>query len=79
LLSYQELETEERPLSDFLRAVSYVPTDKSIALVLEEIVSRKDMPQFALVIDDYGGVAGLLTMKDIIQRLFASKARSGER
>jgi putative hemolysin len=45
----------------------YVPTTLGVDRVLEEM--RRKKTQLAIVIDEYGGTAGLATMEDILEEL----------
>ena len=50
-----------------LRPCTFVPDNLSVAKVLE--IMRKEKVQMAIVVDEYGGTAGLVTLKDIIEIL----------
>ena len=50
-----------------IRPCTFVPDNLSVAKVLE--LMRKDKVQLAIVVDEYGGTAGLVTLKDIIEVL----------
>ncbi len=54
-------------LSDNLRPCTFVPDNLSVAKVLEDM--RKEKVQMAIVVDEYGGTSGLITLKDIIEVL----------
>lgn len=54
-------------VAQFLRPAYFVPEVKPIALLLEEM--QKAKVQMAIVIDEYGGVAGLVTIEDIIEEI----------
>lgn len=51
-----------------LRKAYFVPEGRSAALVLRDFQARRI--QIAIVVDEYGGVSGLITMEDILQGLF---------
>ncbi|HEX6285805.1 MAG TPA: hemolysin family protein, partial [Pyrinomonadaceae bacterium] len=53
-----------RPL---IRSVYFVPETKSVADLLEEM--QKAHVQLAMVIDEYGGVCGLVTVEDILEEI----------
>jgi len=58
---------EEFSLKQMLRPLLYVPPSMSIGVLLQKMQSeRKHM---ALVIDEYGGVDGLLTIEDLIEQV----------
>ena len=50
-----------------MRDVYFVPETKPIDEIFEEL--RANKMQMAVVIDEYGGTAGLLTMEDILEEL----------
>ena len=54
-------------LAEMLRPLLYVPPSMSIGVLLQKMQSeRKHM---ALVIDEYGGVDGLVTIEDLIEQV----------
>jgi len=65
------LEITNEPHKDFLkkivRKILFVPENKSISEILHEMM--KTRRQLAIVVDEYGGTAGLLTMEDILEEL----------
>ncbi|MCE3036298.1 hemolysin family protein [Helicobacter sp. faydin-H20] len=58
---------EEMDLKNILREMIIVPEGASIAQILLKM--NKEQKHTALVIDEYGGTAGLLTMEDIIEEI----------
>jgi magnesium and cobalt transporter len=59
--------TEEFKLEDVLRAVVFVPQSKRLDILLREFrVKRNHM---AIVIDEYGHVAGLVTIEDVLEQI----------
>jgi putative hemolysin len=54
-------------LPDLLRPVNFVPETKPISQLLKEMQTAR--VQMAIVVDEYGGVAGLVTIEDIIEEL----------
>ena len=54
-------------LNELLRPCTFVPDTLAVPKVLEEM--RKARVQMAVVVDEYGGSAGLVTLKDIIETL----------
>ncbi|HSE97466.1 MAG TPA: hemolysin family protein, partial [Blastocatellia bacterium] len=67
LLAYCEEGKTSVPLTVCMRPAYFVPESKSIAKLLEEM--QKAKVQIAMVIDEYGGVAGLVTIEDIIEEI----------
>jgi CBS domain containing-hemolysin-like protein len=60
----------DRSLSDLLRPVYYVPETKRVEDLLKEFRARQI--QFAVAVDEYGGVAGLVTLEDCIEQIVGS-------
>lgn len=58
---------ESEPIVPLLRPVYFVPETKPVAKLLEEM--QKAHVQLAMVIDEYGGVAGLVTVEDILEEI----------
>jgi CBS domain containing-hemolysin-like protein len=54
-------------ISDFVKPVVFVAGSMKIALLLKKMQALKT--HMAIVIDEYGGTEGLLTMEDIIEEL----------
>jgi putative hemolysin len=58
---------EDEPIGQLLRPVYFVPETKPVAELLEEM--QKAHVQLSIVIDEYGGVAGLVTVEDILEEI----------
>jgi len=54
-------------LKDIRRPVSAVPESKDLFSVWEQLIAEKE--HIALVVDEYGGLDGIVTMEDIIETL----------
>jgi CBS domain containing-hemolysin-like protein len=61
------LKTGKADLKDFLRPLLTVPESMEISHVLRLMQKRRS--QLAIVIDEYGGTAGILTMEDILEEI----------
>ena len=56
-----------RPVTDFLRAVRFVPENKAVNRLMREMQAEKF--HLAIVADEYGAIAGLITLEDCIEEL----------
>ena len=54
-------------IASLLREPYFVPESKQIASLLKEFQRRKD--NVAIVVDEYGGTAGLVTVEDIVEEV----------
>jgi CBS domain containing-hemolysin-like protein len=60
-------EAAEEPISSVMRPAVFVPESKPADDVLRELQSLGT--HLALVVDEYGGVAGLVTMEDLLEEI----------
>lgn len=58
---------ENDSIGPLIRSVYFVPETKPVAELLEEM--QKAHVQLAMVIDEYGGVCGLVTVEDILEEI----------
>jgi CBS domain containing-hemolysin-like protein len=63
------LDTEKcyKNLADFMHAPLFVPETKNVGDLLEEFQANKI--HVAIIIDEYGGTAGVVTLEDIIEEI----------
>ncbi|MFO7639018.1 MAG: hemolysin family protein [bacterium] len=57
-----------RPVAEVMRAASFVPETRRLPSLLEEL--RKKGYHVAIVIDEFGQTAGLVTLEDILEAIF---------
>ena len=57
----------ELNIGDFLRPVSVIPESKRLNALLKEF--RDSHKHMAIVVDEYGGVSGLLTIEDVLEEI----------
>lgn len=67
LLAFCDAEKMSMQVTRCMRPAYFVPESKSVRELLEEM--QKAKVQIAMVIDEYGGVAGLVTVEDIIEEI----------
>lgn len=60
-------EEDEAMVNDLVRPAYFIPESKKIDEVLDEFRSQRI--HMAVVIDEYGGTAGLVTLEDIIEEI----------
>ena len=54
-------------VGDVCRPVKFLPTSKTVLSALSEM--RKDRAHLAIVVDEYGGTAGIVTLEDLVEEL----------
>ena len=67
LLQYWAEGRENESIESLVRSVYFIPETKPVADLLEEM--QKAHAQLAMVIDEYGGVCGLVTVEDILEEI----------
>ena len=67
LLPSLSLGKADSPVVPFVRPVYFVPETKPVAKLLREM--QKAHAYLAVVVDEYGGVAGLVTVEDILEEI----------
>lgn len=68
LLPYFQLGTEEKfSLRDILRPAAFIPESKRLNVLLKEFRSSRN--HIAIVVDEYGGVAGMVTIEDVLEQI----------
>jgi putative hemolysin len=65
------------PVTDHMRAPIFVPETKGILPLLSEMQTHRN--QAAIVVDEYGGTAGLVTVEDIVEEVVGEIADEFDR
>ncbi|MDH5611200.1 MAG: CBS domain-containing protein [Gammaproteobacteria bacterium] len=65
-----EKSRDEFELKDILRPAVFVPESKRLNVLLKDFRSSRN--HMAIVIDEYGGVAGLVTIEDVLEQIVGS-------
>jgi putative hemolysin len=60
-------EPDVRRVGDACRPVKFLPISKMVLSALSEM--RKDRAHLAIVVDEYGGTAGIVTLEDLVEEL----------
>lgn len=58
---------EEFNVREMLRPAVFIPESKPLNVLLKEF--RKNRNHIAIVVDEYGGVAGLITIEDVLEQI----------
>jgi len=64
---FRDNKVSNRELRDLLRPAHFVPETNKVGEVLEEL--QRERIQMAIVVDEYGGTAGLVTVEDALEEI----------
>ncbi len=67
LLRFWSQQVGKQDITSILRSTYYIPETKNIHLLLHELKEKKS--HMAIVIDEYGGTSGLVTLEDLIEEI----------
>jgi putative hemolysin len=67
LIQLQEPMSGSDPITKIMRPAAFVPETKRVADLLREFQQKRF--QQAMVVDEYGGIAGLVTVEDLVEEL----------
>jgi CBS domain containing-hemolysin-like protein len=67
LIQATEPSSGARKVTEIMRPAAFVPETKRVADLLRE--SQQKRFQLAIVVDEYGGTAGLVTVEDVVEEL----------
>jgi len=62
-----DLAGRQLPVEQVCRPVKRLPTSKRVLAALSEM--RRDRAHMAIVVDEYGGTAGIVTLEDLVEEL----------
>jgi putative hemolysin len=66
-VTWADSEASNRPVHEITRPAYFVPETKAIDKLLEEL--RAQRTHIAVVVDEYGGMAGVVTLEDVLEEL----------
>ncbi|PSR34937.1 MAG: hypothetical protein C7B46_03215 [Sulfobacillus benefaciens] len=67
ILLYIKERPHETPIQDLVRPVQYVPETKKVDELLTDFRRRRS--HIAVVLDEYGGTAGIVTIEDLLEEI----------
>jgi CBS domain containing-hemolysin-like protein len=71
LLSATALGNPQVPISSMANPISFVPDTSNLLVLLTSFLKQRR--HIAIVVDEYGGVAGLVTLEDLIETLLGDE------
>ncbi len=67
LLQISQEQNQSFEINDYIRPATFIPESKRLSVLLKEFrVSRSHM---AMIVDEYGGVSGLVTIEDVLEQI----------
>ena len=72
LLQVLDTDAVHKTVAELQRAAAFVPETKNVAELLREM--QREKQHMRVVIDEYGGVAGLVTIEDLLEAIVGSIA-----
>ncbi|MBR6044517.1 MAG: HlyC/CorC family transporter [Ruminococcus sp.] len=70
LKAYYEGDDPESSIKELIREIKYIPENCRCDDLLESFTAKKT--QIAVVVDEYGGTAGIVTMEDLLEAIVGS-------
>jgi len=67
LIQLTDAEGRDRSIADLVRPATFVPETKRVPELLKEFQHKQ--VQLAIVVDEYGGTAGLVTLEDLLEEI----------
>lgn len=68
MFELDEDERRRRRVRELVRPVRFVPETKPVSALLREM--QQDRAHMAIVVDEYGNTAGLVTLEDLVEEVF---------
>ncbi len=67
LVVWRDNQSKDRKVREVMRPAYFIPESKKAGSLLEDLQQRKI--HMAIVIDEYGGTAGLITIEDLVEEI----------
>jgi len=67
LLQLSVNNTGQFEFNEYIRPASFIPESKRLNVLLKEF--RQNRSHIAMVVDEYGGVSGLVTIEDVLEQI----------
>lgn len=68
LIQFQKADKEDKfSIKEILRPAVFIPESKRLDILLNEF--RKNRNHLAIVVDEYGGVSGMVTIEDVLEQI----------
>ncbi len=67
LLSLSQQQSQDFEINEYIRPASFIPESKRLNVLLKEF--RLKRSHMAMIVDEYGGVSGLITIEDVLEQI----------
>ncbi len=67
LLSIPLDQSHDFEINEYIRPASFIPESKRLNVLLKEF--RLNRSHLAMIVDEYGGVSGLITIEDVLEQI----------
>jgi len=67
LLSIPLEQSQDFEINEYIRPASFIPESKRLNVLLKEF--RLNRSHMAMIVDEYGGVSGLITIEDVLEQI----------
>ena len=67
LLSLSPDQGQDFEINEYIRPASFIPESKRLNVLLKEF--RLNRSHMAMIVDEYGGVSGLITIEDVLEQI----------
>ena len=67
LLQVQLDQSQHFEINEYIRSASFIPESKRLNVLLKDF--RLNRSHMAMIVDEYGGVSGLITIEDVLEQI----------